>query len=460
MEIIKNSYWIGTTPQTTYEQLTKEIKTDVAIIGGGISGITTAYLLKNLGVKTVLIEANKIGGGTTGHTTAKITIQHDLIYHRLIKEFGFEKARIYADANKKAIEKIDQIVKDNNIDCSLERKDAYIFTTTSEYIEDIENETAAAQRLLIDAHCTTNTELPYPVLSSVCFKNQAQFHPLKYLKRLAELSLGENNLIFENSRAIEIENNEVRTKEGKIIADKIVIATHYPIINSHGYYFLKIYQDRSYVSALKNAQNFNAMYLDAKKEGDSFRSCEGYTIYSVESHRTGQMDKNISYYEKMKDRAKKLYNDCEISYMWSAQDCFTLDRVPYIGKYCSSVENLYVATGFAKWGMTNGTVAGMLLSDLIVENKNDWSEMFSPLRMEMASSSAKEFFTIAGTVAKNFAVDSLTKGENPRCSHMGCKLEKNNDENSFDCPCHGSRFNEKGEILDSPAIKGLEGIVQ
>lgn len=374
------SVWSESCKFRKREALNKDIKTDVLVIGAGIAGILTAYMLKQKGRDVVLIDAAEIASGNTKNTTAKITSQHDLIYSKLITEFGEEKARQYAKANELAIKKYKEIIEDKRIECDFEEKPAYVYSLNE--VDVLKEEAKAAKKLGIYAEFVQKANLPFKINGALKFNNQAQFNPLKFLKDiLNEL------VIYENTRALEIKENLVVTSGGNITAKNIVVATHYPIMNAPGYYFMKMHQERSYVLALENKSEVDGMYIDLNKEGYSFRTYNNLLLLGGISHRTGENEEGGSY-DELRKVAKRLYPKAKEKYHWSAQDCMTIDGIPYIGRYSSETPNIYVATGFNKWGMTSSMVSAMIISDMILEKENDFSEIFSPKRFDLSLSMA------------------------------------------------------------------------
>ena len=462
------------------EELKGDIKTDVLVIGAGIAGILTGYLLKESGKEVVIIDKAEIASGNTRNTTAKITSQHDLIYNKLIQEFGEEKAKQYARANELAIRKYREIIEERKIECDFEELPAYIYSLKD--TELIKKEVDAAKKLGIDAEFVEKINLPLEVKGAVKFNNQGQFNPLKFLEDISkELT------IYENTRAIKIEENLVSTDKGNIVANYIVIATHYPIMNAPGYYFMKMHQERSYVIALENAGNIEGMYIDYDKEGYSFRNYKGLLLLGGISQRTGENEAGGSY-DKLRKVAKEIYPNSREKYHWSAQDCMTIDGIPYIGKYSDSTPNIYVATGFNKWGMTSSMVSAMIISDFILGKENNFSEIFSPKRFDLSLSISNIAKDLSETT-KNFIAQKVYipsseiehiknghagvveyKGQkvgvyknkegkefivSTKCPHLGCQLHWNADELTWDCPCHGSRFNYDGDLIDSPSVKDI-----
>lgn len=474
------SVWSESCKFRKREALNKDIKTDVLVIGAGIAGVLTAYMLKQKGREVVLIDAAEIASGNTKNTTAKITSQHDLIYSKLITEFGEEKARQYAKANELAIKKYKEIIEDKRIECDFEEKPAYVYSLNE--VDVLKEEVEAAKNLGIDAEFVQEANLPFKINGAVKFNNQAQFNPLKFLKGISN-----ELVIYENTRALEIKENLVVTSGGNITANNIVVATHYPIMNAPGYYFMKMHQERSYVLALENTSEIDGMYIDLNKEGYSFRTYNNLLLLGGISHRTGENEEGGSY-DELRKVAKRLYPKAKEKYYWSAQDCMTIDGIPYIGRYSSETPNIYVATGFNKWGMTSSMVSAMIISDMILEKENDFSEIFSPRRFDLSLSinniandlieTAKNFIAQkvyipsseiehiknghGGIIEYNGEKVGVYKNKegkeffvSTKCTHLGCQLSWNSDELTWDCPCHGSRFDYKGRLIGSPATKDL-----
>lgn len=418
-----------------FDSLNQDKNTDVLIIGGGMAGILTAFMLEHLGIDYVLLEADRICGGVTANTTAKITSQHGLIYDKLIKEFGLEKARLYLKANEQAITAYARLCKD--IDCDFETTNSYVYSINNP--QKIDSEVLALRKIGYNAEFTRDTSLPFSVAGAVKFKNQAQFNPKKFI---SEVSKGLN--IYENSRVLELIGNTAITKNAKATAKKIIVATHFPFINKHGSYFLKLYQKRSYVIAVDNAQKLDGMYLDEAEGGFSFRNYGDMLFIGGESHRTG---KKNSGWNDIEAFAKHHYPNSEIKYKWATQDCISLDGVPYIGHYSKNTPNLYVATGFNKWGMTSSMVSALLLTDIIRGKENIYAPIFSPSRTILRPQLA------INAVEATMNLVSISK---KRCPHLGCALKWNPNEHSWDCPCHGSRFSKEGKLLDNPATGDLK----
>ncbi len=424
------SIWEMGVERTAFAPLTKDIKTDVLIVGGGLAGVLCAYMLKNAGVDCVLVEADRIGGGVTQNTTAKITLQHGLLYDKLLTRFGYEKARLYLEAQKKAMGEYACLCRD--ISCDYERKDAYVYTIDDR--KKLEKEAAALQKLGLQAEFHASLSLPFPIAGAVCVKDQAQFHPLKFITAIAE-----KLPIYENTKVVALAPHKAITPHGEITCKKMIIATHFPILNTHGGYFLKMYQHRSYVLALEGAQNVDGMYVDENEKGLSFRNYGDLLLLGGGAHRTGKKGGN---WRELEAFAQKYYPRAKTVARWATQDCMTLDAVPYIGQYSPNTPDLFVATGFNKWGMTSSMVAAMILTELVQDKDSANAAVFSPMRSILHPQLAVNAFE---------SVVGLLTPTVPRCPHLGCALRYNRAEHSWDCPCHGSRFSENGELLNNPA---------
>lgn len=424
------SLWKATASLPEFPELVGDVRTDVLIIGGGIAGILTAYLLHEKGVRYVLVEKGRICSGTTGNTTAKITFQHGLIYDKILKSDGTEAARKYLAANRAAFDKYAELC--GKTDCDYEIKDNYVYSTDDR--RKLEKEVEALEKIGYIADLCENVPLPIKTVGAVKFPDQAQFNPLKFLSSVAE---GLN--IYENTFVREMRGNTAVTDKGKIHADTVIAATHFPFINKHGSYFLKLYQHRSYVIALENAQDVNGMYVDECDTGLSFRNYEGLLLLGGGGHRTGKKGGN---WAELRAFAAKKYPDSREKHFWATQDCMSLDGIPYIGRYSAKTHGFYVASGFNKWGMTGSMTAAMLLSDMILGKRNGFASVFDPSR-----SIVKPQLFINGAEA----VCNLLTPSKKRCPHLGCALKWNEAERSWDCPCHGSRFTEHGCVLDNPA---------
>ena len=429
------SIWSAYSEFKSFPTLDGDKKTDVLVIGGGIAGILCAYKLKQRGVNCIVLEADKICRGVTQNTTAKITSQHGFIYDKLIKIFGEEKALMYLESNEKAIDDFRRLAE--NIPCDFENKDNVVYSTDN--IRKVEKELKSLERIGYKADYLDKIPVPIKIAGAVKFRNQAQFNPLKLLSEISK-----DLEIYENSKVIEVRGNTAITFHGDVVADKIIVATHFPFMNRRGAFFIKLYQERSYLIAYENGPKVNGMYLDEETGGYSFRNYKNYLIVGGGDHRTG---KQGGAYTQIRNFAKIHYPDCPEKYHWATQDCMSLDSVPYIGQYSPKTPNLFVATGFNKWGMTSAMVSANLLADLVTGKDNDYKEVFLPSRSVLTT----QLFVNLGETAINLATPT-TK----RCPHLGCALKWNPDEHTWDCPCHGSRFTEEGKLIENPATEDLK----
>ena len=432
MNMLK-SLWAETAlPQ--FPALQGDKTTDVLIIGGGMAGLLCAYRLQQAGVRTLLAEAGRICGGVTQNTTAKITSQHGLFYHKLSDKLGREQAKLYLQANEQAVADYHTLCK--TIPCHFESQAAFAYSVQDRQL--LEQEAHALHLLGYPASLQEDLPLPFQTVGAVKFRRQAQFHPLEFAAHVAQ-SLS----IFEDTPVRAIEGKIAITDHGRIRADKIVVATHFPFLNRHGSYFLKLYQHRSYVLALENTAFPGGMYIGAEEKAPSFRRFGQQLLLGDSGHRTGKKGNG---WKELSAFSSKAYPDARELARWATQDCMSLDGVPYIGQYSKHTPNLFVATGFCKWGMTGSMVAANVLRDLILERENPYATLFSPSR-----SILKPQLAINGTeTLLNFLRPTA-----PRCPHMGCALKWNPHERSWDCSCHGSRFAEDGHLLNEPAQRNL-----
>ena len=432
---MKDSIWMQNTQLPEFPNLRGNKSTDVLIIGGGITGLLCAWQLQQVGVDYLLIEADRICSWTSGHTTAKITSQHGFVYDQILRRYSVDIAKGYYDANQAALDAYRRMC--NTVDCDFEIKDNYVYTVDSP--QKLERELKTLQLLGIDAQYAQELPLPLRTHGAIRFPDQAQLHPLKFLAAIAR-----NLKILEHTAARAIDGNVVLTDYGRITAEKIVVATHFPPINKCGFYFVKQYQNRSYVISLANGPQLNGMYRDEADDGFSFRNYGSSLILGGGAHRTG---KGTSGWSALEKTAQHWYPTSRLQYRWAAQDCMTLDAIPYIGKYNRRSHELYVATGFNKWGMTSAMVASMILCDSLQGKINPYAEVFSPQRSSLHPQLAVNMVE---------SIINLLKPTAPRCSHLGCVLKWNPYEHSWDCPCHGSRFDEDGKLLENPAKKDLK----
>ena len=432
---MNGSLWRETAEMPSFDSLKENKKTDVLIIGGGIAGILLAHFLRERGVKYMLVEKGRICCGTTENTTAKLTLSHGLVYHKILKNYGEETALKYLQGNQWALEKYAELCK--NIDCDYEIKDSYVYSLDDR--RKIEDEVRALERLGYKAELCEKLSIPIKTVGAIKCKDQAQFHPLKFLSAIAK-----DLNIYENTWVRDVLDNRAVTDRYHIDANKIVIATHFPFIDRFGGYYLKMYQHRSYVLALDNAARCDGMYVDESKTGFSFRGYKNMLLLGGGGHRTGKKGGD---FEELRNFADIHYPDASERYRWAAQDCMTLDGIPYIGTYAQSVSGLYLTTGFNKWGMSGAMLSAMMLSDMLCGVKNEFSEAFYPLRSIFHPQLAINGFETLTNILRPTA---------PRCTHLGCALKWNKAEKSWDCACHGSRFSADGRVINNPANRNLK----
>jgi glycine/D-amino acid oxidase-like deaminating enzyme/nitrite reductase/ring-hydroxylating ferredoxin subunit len=490
------SLWLATTPDTDFPPLTGDLTVDVAIVGGGLAGLTAATLLREEGRTVAVIEAGRIVKGVTGHTTAKITSLHTLIYHYLVRQFGRSNARAYGEANEAAIGQVATLVLEHGIRCDFKQTRAFTWSEDPRDLDQLEAEADAARSLRLPAAFTRDVPLPFPVAGAVRFSNQAQFHPRSYLLALAQKLPGDGSHVFEKTRALDARDGEpatVTTDSGTVSAKDVIIASHFPL-GDKLYYASRLTPRQSYVLAVRTAQPLarelaSSMLISA----DSSRSIRtqpspdgDLLLVGGEGHRTGEGGNTVERYERLEQWTRDRFGEHEVIYRWSTEDYRTIDRVPYIGRAFPGSAHLFVATGFGGWGMTNSTVAGMLLRDLILGRENPWAGVYSPNRIKLKS--VGRLLGQGADVARHFVGDRLesaTAGKvapgegaviktehdgqvalyrakdgtetrlSPVCTHLGCQVAWNPAEKSWDCPCHGSRFTATGEILHGPALKPL-----
>ena len=488
------SPWIATgTAQPEHPGLDGDVRADVAVIGGGIVGVTTALLLTEAGARVALLEADRVGHGVTGHTTAKVSSQHGMIYDRLRSRFGADGARAYGAANEAALEWIADRVASDGIDCDLRRRPSYVYGERSE----IESEARAASEAGLPASLAEDTPLPFDAGVAVRFDGQAEFHVGRYMAALASVLDAAGCEIFERTRAVEVDTDEdcvIKTPGGRVTADQVVVATHYPFLD-RSLAFARVHTERSYAMLCRIAEAPpEGMLISAGSPTRSVRGVpldgEELLLVGGEGHRTGTGGDTRERYARLEAFAREHWDVRSVAYRWSAQDAMTVDGLPYVGRLTPTGGRVWMATGFAKWGMTGGTAAAMLLTDLVQRRENPWRELFDPYRLTVRAS-APRLVADGLRFGLHFAGDRITKpgrrslddllpGEgdivrhddekvaayrdeegvvtavSPTCTHLGCQVSFNVAERSWDCPCHGSRFAPDGAVLQGPAVHRLE----
>ena len=424
------SIWRETVALPRFGPLKGDLHTDVLVVGGGMAGILCTHLLRERGVDCALVEAEHLAWGTTGDTTAKLTVQHGLLYHKLLRQKGREGALTYLRLQQGALERYRTLCA--NMDCDFTIEDNSVYTLNDR--KTLRAELAALQSLNVPAWLEEKPPLPMPTAGAVGIPQQAQFHPLKFLTAIVP-----GLPIYEQTKVLELMPGKAVTNRGCVTAKKIILATHFPILNKHGGYFIKLYQHRSYVLALENTPPVEGMYVDDSGTGLSFRQWGDLLLLGGGGHRTG---KTGGGWRELERFAAKQWPQATVRARWAAQDCMSLDGLPYVGRYSAATPDLFVATGFNKWGMTNAMAAAMVLCELVQGKPHPAASLLEPSRSILRPQLAANLW--------ESTVNLLTPTV-PRCPHLGCALKWNGQEHSWDCPCHGSRFDEGGNLLDGPA---------
>jgi glycine/D-amino acid oxidase-like deaminating enzyme/nitrite reductase/ring-hydroxylating ferredoxin subunit len=495
-ERFRGSLWWTTSARDRFPALQGDLDVDVAIVGGGIVGVTTAHLLKTEGKRVALLEMGRIGQGTTGFTTAKLTVGQSLIYARLRSSHGEDGARLFAESNGAAIVHLAEIAE--GIDCDWEVASNYVYTESTGRLEQLEEEQDAMRAAGIAAELTRETDLPFPVAGAIRVDDQAQFHPLKFLAGVVARVPGDGSHVFEATRAIDVRSAEpclVETDAGRVRAQHVVLATQLPFLD-RGFFFAKTYPKKSYaIAARADAEAApTGMYINIDEPTRSIRSApdaagDRYLIVGGESERPGEDPRTDERYGALEGFMREHFG-AESELRWSAHDYMPADGLPYIGRLRRSDERVFVATGFAKWGLTKGLIAARIVTDGIVGRPNPWAELYDPGRITPRSS-AKALLVENAKVARHFLADRLRgrpgdevvqrlqPGEgtvvrvagrhfavyrddsgvrhvlSARCPHLGCLIEWSNADRTWECPCHGSRFSGEGALVQGPATGDL-----
>jgi len=493
------SLWIESTPGTSYSPLSERLDVEVAIVGGGIAGITAALLLKRAGKSVALLDAKRILHGATGFTTAKVTAAHNIVYTSVEKKFGEDGARLYAEANQAALELIGRLVEEESLDCEFERRSNYVYCESADERKTIEQEVEAARRAGLGAALVEETPLPYPIECAFRLDDQAQFHPRKYLLPLAEQINGDGSHVFELTRVLDLNGSgpvRVETDRGSLTCQDVILASHLPFAD-RGLFFAKAHPERSYAVAarIEPEQDPRGMYINISTATRSVRTARDeqglLLLLGGEGHKPGTEPYPEARYRALEKFGRRHWGVEDFPYRWSTQDYTPVDGVPYVGRLTRRSEHVYVATGFKKWGMTNGSAAAMILTDTILGRPNPWADLFDSKRLKPLAS-APMFIKQNAMVAKHFFGDRLDRGGkdavlkqlapgegqlvslggrktaayrddaghlhtlSPTCTHLGCHVNWNPAERSWDCPCHGSRFSGEGVVIQGPATRDLE----
>ena len=486
-----DSLWLSSVPDTAYPELKRDLDVDVAVLGGGIAGLTTALLLKREGARVAVIDAARVGSGVTGCTTAKVSALQATIYSTIRSRHGADAAAVYADASTAGVERLAALVHAEGIACDLERRPAITYAASSDQVTAVESEAAAAREAGLDAVATADTDLPFPTFGAVRLADQLQLHPVLYVQGLATAVDGDGSYVFEETRARAVERGtpwRVRTPGGTLTARQVVVATHYPMLD-RGLYFARLKAERSYcVAARAPGPLPHAMSISAGASTRSVRAYGDTLIVGGEGHPTGARQATGARYEQLERFARDHWEVGPIAHRWSAQDPVPYDHLPVIGHYAPFSSGLYVISGFMKWGLSSATFGAMILADLAAGRNSPWADTFDPRRMSLRST--PELVQMNARVGAEFFLDrvlpatgsgaDIPRGEarvvrdglgkkgvfrdergdlhavSLRCTHLGCLLRFNSAEQSWDCPCHGSRFDVDGAVLEGPAVDPLQ----
>lgn len=458
------SYWENSTKnKREFEKLKQNVEADICIIGGGLAGISTAYYLTKTSKKVVVLEKDEVCGHTSGHSTGKITSQHGLFYNYLINSQGKEYAKKYLEANEEAIKNIKQIIEKEDIDCDFKEESAYVFTRKNEDVQKILTEVEAVNKIGKKAKFKNNIELPIGnIKGAIEFENQAQFNPVKYVYGLCDKIIENNGKIYEHTKVIDNEQIDdgyiVHTEDYYVKTRCLVMTTRYPIKIFPGYYFIKMYQSSSYAIVVDTGTDLpDGMYISSETPTISFR-----TIYEKDKklllavgydYKTGKQD--IDGYKKLEKLIKSMYPNAKVINKWIAEDCISLDKIPYIGEFSNMLPNMYVATGFNKWGISSSNIAANIISDKILGQKNPYKDLFKATRVRPIKN-IEEVKNMLKESMESIIIKKFKEPNNPICTHLGCELSYNEIEGTWDCPCHGSRFTKEGKSIESPSVKNIE----
>jgi glycine/D-amino acid oxidase-like deaminating enzyme/nitrite reductase/ring-hydroxylating ferredoxin subunit len=469
----------------------------VLVIGAGMTGLAVACLLREAGLDVLVIERGEIASGVTGYTTAKLTSLHGLSYARLVSRYGHETARVYGEANESGLAWVAGVVADRGISCDLRHQPNYTYAATGDDREDVEAEAQAAEGAGLPACFVEQVPLPYPTSGAVRFANQAAFQPVLFLAGMAESLANDGCRIHERTRAVRLRDGSpcrVDTDRGPITAEHVVVATHFPFPD-RALFFVRMHAERSYcIAAPLEAPAPNGTFISAHAPTRSVRTHTAHgtemLVLGGESHKVGGGGPTSDRYRRLDEFAHRHFPLGETRYRWSTQDNMPVDGLPLVGKLTPRSRATWTATGFRKWGLAMAPAAAMIIRDGILGRSNPWQEAFDSNRLSIATSAA-ELAKENADVAFHFFADRLTRragdtsadlaeGEgkivsrqgrqiavsrdengtlqavSARCTHLGCIINWNDGERTWDCPCHGSRFARDGTVLHGPAVNPLK----
>jgi glycine/D-amino acid oxidase-like deaminating enzyme/nitrite reductase/ring-hydroxylating ferredoxin subunit len=485
------SLWLEAPAPRSHSALQGDLEVDVAVLGGGITGLTTALLLKREGARVAVVEGARVGGGVTGCNTAKVTALQSTILSTIRARHGEEAAALYAEASLAAVEQVAALAAEEEIDCGLARRPAFTYAAEDAELSSVEQEAETAERAGLSVVLTDDIDLPFPVAGAVGLAEQVEFHPVRYARGLAAAIDAGGSVVLEATPALAVEDGSpcrVLTATGTVTAERVVVATHYPLLD-RGLFFARLKPERSYcIAARVSGAPAQGMSISVGGTTRSVRSYGDLVIVGGEGHQTGAPAAVPERFVRLEEFARRHWEVDEVTHRWSAQDPSAYDHLPVIGRYSPISSRLYVASGFMKWGLTGGTFAGIVLRDLIAGHDNAWAARFDPNRLslrsapELAQVNAKtglHFFGDRISPAQESSADDVPVGEGRvvrdglgktgvyrdeegavhavslRCTHLGCILRFNSAERSWDCPCHGSRFDVDGSVLEGPATTPL-----
>jgi glycine/D-amino acid oxidase-like deaminating enzyme/nitrite reductase/ring-hydroxylating ferredoxin subunit len=487
------SLWLDTAPAPSRPPLTGDLEVDVAVIGAGMLGVCVAALLKEQGARVALLEDDRVGAGVTGYTTAKVSSAHGLVYAKLASKHGAQAARVYGEANQAGLERVARWVSECSIDCDFRRKPAFTYAERGEEVDEVAREVEAARDAGLPVSYTEETDLPYPIAGAIRFEAQAEFHPRRFLLALADAIPGEGSHVFEGTRAHGVHEGSpcrVQTTGGTVTAEHVVVATHFPFLD-RGLFFARMAPQRSYVVAVRTARpGPQGMYLSTQSHSIRSTPAPGGELVLVggEGHKTGQSDVPERY-RRLEAWARERFEVRSVEYRWASQDNMPADELPFVGGITLHSQRVLTGTGFRKWGLTNGAAAALMLADRIAGRENPWRSTFDSNRLtpraslpKLVKENANVGLHFVGDRLRPAAVPSLAElapgeggivrdglqkvaayrdddGEltvlSPTCTHLYCHVAWNAAERTWDCPCHGSRFDAHGKVIEGPAVQDL-----